>query len=33
MTLDLRRLTPDYAVAPQIDIEDLAAIRAKSAAI
>jgi uncharacterized protein (TIGR01244 family) len=28
MTLDLRRLTPDYAVAPQIDPEDLAAIKA-----
>jgi uncharacterized protein (TIGR01244 family) len=28
MTLDLRRLTPDYAVAPQIDVADLAAIKA-----
>ena len=28
MTLDLRSLTPDYAVAPQIEPEDLAAIKA-----
>ncbi len=28
MTLDLRCLTPDYAVAPQIAVEDLEAIRA-----
>lgn len=28
MTLDLRRLTPDYAVAPQIAAEDLPAIKA-----
>ena len=28
MTLDLRRLTPAYAVAPQIAVEDLEAIRA-----
>ncbi|NEY89082.1 TIGR01244 family sulfur transferase [Tabrizicola oligotrophica] len=28
MTLDLRRLTPDYGVAPQIGPEDLAAVKA-----
>lgn len=28
MTLDLRRLTPEYAVAPQIDPADMAAIKA-----
>lgn len=28
MTLDLRRLTPDYGVAPQIDPSDLPAIKA-----
>lgn len=28
MTLDLRRLTPDYGVAPQIDPADMAAIKA-----
>ncbi len=28
MTLDLRRLTPTYTVAPQIDPEDMAALKA-----
>jgi uncharacterized protein (TIGR01244 family) len=28
MTLDIRRLTADYAVGPQIDLVDLAAIKA-----